>query len=183
MRYLILTIIAVVLAACSGGEPITDYEKRSVFYTWVDAREISGNRMTGFQIRNLSAPSDERYYGMGWEKLGTGYLVWHNGVTPGRYEFSKMWMMSCAGPLCTNTINEYSFGPLGSAVGTTRVSQPGKAVFAGCYAFKRTKRGFFRPGEFETRKAPCGASKAQMLRTMMPFAKHPMTKQIIQNAM
>lgn len=183
MRVILFVLLSIVLTACSSGTPITDFEKRSIYYTWVDARAVSGNKMTGFQIRNLSAPHNERYYQMGWEKLGSGFLVWHYGVKPGRYEFDKMWMMSCAGPLCTNTINEYSFGQLGSGVGNKMVDRPGQVVFGGCYAFKRTKRGFFRPGEFETRKSACGGSKSQMLSVLMKYAELPINKQRIRSAM
>ncbi len=182
MRYLMLIVMAVVLTACSGGQRITDFEKRSIFYTWVDARAVAGNKMTGFQIRNLSVPKDERYYQMGWEKLGNGYLVWHYGVKPGRYEFDKMWMMSCAGPLCTNTVNEYNFGQLGSGVGSTRVAQPGQVVFGGCHAFKSVKNGLFGPRQFETRKAACGASKAQMMAVLSKYAEHPINKQRLAKA-
>ena len=177
MKYFLIGFMTLILTACAGGQKITDFENRAIYYTWVDASAVSGNKMTGFQMRNLSAPQNERYYQMGWERLGKGFLVWHYGTRPGQYEFDKMWMMSCAGPICTNTINEYSFGRPGSGIGAARIAQPGQVVFGGCYAFKRTKRGFFRPGEFETRKAACGASKAQMMNVLMKYAKHPTNKQ------
>lgn len=182
MRYFLIGIASLILAACSVGTPITDFEKRGIYYTWVDAGAVSGNKMAGFQVRNLSVPQNERYYQLGWEKLGKGFLVWHYGVKPGRYEFDKMWMQSCAGPICTNTINEYSFGRLGSGIGSAMVKQPGQVVFGGCYAFKRTKRGFFRPGEFDTRKSACGVSKSQMMAVLMKHAKHPINKQRLQAA-
>ena len=159
-----------------------DFSKRSVVYTWVDVKDVPGNRMTAFMMRNLSVPKNARYYDMGWEKMGSGYLIWHNGFNPGQYEFHWTRMMSCAGPICTNTINEFTFGAPGSGIGKTRVGPPG-VYFAGCYALKRTKRGFFRPGEFDTQKANCDASKGQMLTVMLKSAKDPLVAQRIRSAM
>lgn len=180
-RFLLLGLV-IFLMGCAGGTPVTDFSKRSVVYTWVDVKDIPGNRLTGFMMRNLTGPADERYYSMGWEKLGSGYLIWHNGFLPGRYEFHKMQMMSCAGPICTNTINEFTFGRPGTGIGRTDVGTPGVA-FAGCYAFKRTRTGFFRPGEFDTRKAPCGASRAQMLQIILKSAKDPTVAARVRAAM
>lgn len=182
-RFLML-LSALVLMGCAGGTPIQDFSNRSVVYTWIDVSDIPGNRMQWFNMRNLSVPENERYYSTGFEKVGDGYLIWHNGFNPGRYEFDKMALMSCLGLLCTNTINEFDFGPPGTAPGTVRVGNPG-VYFAGCYAFKQTKRGFFRPGEFDTRKTGCKVSKQKMLSIMLKNAPpdHPIVAQRIQRAM
>ena len=184
MPRILLFSFVLILSACAGGNKITDFEKRAVFYTWIDVSEIPGNKMTFFQMRNLTAPQSERFYPMGWEKVGSGFVVWHAGFSPGQYEFDRMQMMSCAGPLCTNTINEFTFGKAGSGVGRAKVAQTG-VTFGGCYAFKRTKRGFFRPGEFDTRKATCGASRKQMLSAIYPRAAKtdPLIAQRIRSAM
>ncbi len=181
-RFLLVAFSLILMGCAGGGTTITDYSKRSVVYSWIDVKDIPGNRMTSFMMRNLSAPLQERYYDMGWEKMGSGYLVWHNGFLPGQYEFHLTRMMSCAGPICTNTINEFTFGPHGAGIGATRVGNPG-VYFAGCFALKRTKRGFFRPGEFDTRKTACGASKSQMLSIMLKSAKDPLVAQRIRGAM
>ena len=182
MHRLFLFMTLLVLAGCAGGQKITDFSDRAVYYSWIDVSEVPGNRVTGFEIRNLSAPEDERYYSIGWEKMGDGFLVWHQGVTPGRYEYSKMWMMSCAVIICTNTINEFDFGPEGSGVGSTAITGPGQVVFAGCYAFRRTKRGFFRPGEFDTSATRCGVSQDAMLAVISENATDAMVKQRIEAA-
>jgi hypothetical protein len=180
----LMVILSVVLMGCAGGTPITDYSKRSVVYTWLDVSEVSGNNLNLFMMRNLRAPKDEKFYSMGWEKLGNGYVIWHNGFDPGSYEFHKMQLMSCLGVFCTNTINEYDFGPDGTAPGKLRVAGPGVS-FAGCYALRKTKRGFFRPGEFDTRKSRCGASRQQMLSIILKSApaEHPIVTQRIRRAM
>lgn len=184
MARLLMIVLAFTLMGCAGGTPIADYSTRSVVYTWVDMSQVSGNRLTGFMMRNLSAPRDEKYYDMGWEKVGNGFLIWHNGFEPGQYEYHRAFMMSCAGPLCTNTVNQYDFGPDGTAPGKVRVAAPG-VYFAGCYAFRKTRSGFFRPGQFDTVKTACGASKNQMLQIMMTRApaEHPEVGQRIRAAM
>ena len=167
MHRILLAMMSVLLIGCAGGgTQITDFSKRSVVYTYIDVSDIPGNKLQFFQMRNLSAPGNERYYPMGWEKLGNGYVVFHAGFAPGSYEFERLQTMSCAGPLCTNTINEFNFGPPGHGIGATRVGTPG-VVFAGCYALKRTKRGFFRPGEFATAKTGCRVSQRQMLSVIL----------------
>ena len=182
-RFLVIAL-SLVLMGCGGGEKITDFSKRSVVYSWIDVSDIPGNKLVMYEMRNLSAAQSEKYYGMGYEKVGSGYLVWHNGFAPGRYELHRLQTMACAGPLCTNTINEYGFGPEGTSSIRTIVNG-GDVQFAGCHAFKRTKRGFFRPGEFDTRKTACGASKRQMLSIMMKSvpAEHPIVAQRIRRAM
>ena len=184
MSRILMVLTALILMGCATGTPITDFTKRSVYYTWIDVSDIPGNNLQWFQARNLSDPENERYYGMGFEKVGDGYLIWHNGVTPGRYEFSKMALMSCLGILCTNTINEFDFGQPGTAPGKTSIGNPG-VYFGGCHAFKQTKRGFFRPGEFDTRRTKCKVSKNKMLSIMLKHAPkdHPIVAQRISRAM
>ncbi len=179
-RY-ISTFAIFLLSACAAPK-ITDYSDRAVYYAWVDISDISGNSMTGFQIRNAMGPANEAIYDIGYQKMGNGYLVWHQGLTSGRYEFSKLLAMSCAGPLCTSTINEYGFGPRGSGIAAVSVTKPG-VVFGGCYAFRKTKTGFFRPGEFDTSRTACGASNNQMLKYMFDNANDPLVRQRIQAAM
>lgn len=184
MARLLVIALSLALMGCAGGQKITDYSNRSVVYSWIDIDDIPGNKLVMFEMRNLNAPIREKYYGMGYEKVGSGYLVWHNGFTQGRYEFHRLQSMACAGPLCTNTINEYGFGPDGSSAVKAAV-KGGTVHFAGCYAFKRTKRGFFRPGEFDTRKAACGASRRQMLSIILKSAppEHPIVAARIRRAM
>ena len=64
-------------------------------------------------------------------------------------KFHRLQTMACAGPLCTDTINEYKPASDGSSAVKAAV-KGGSVHFAGCYAFKRTKHGLFRPGEFDT---------------------------------
>lgn len=182
MARLLAITLSLFLMGCATGTPIKDFTNRSVVYTWIDVSDIPGNKLMMFEMRNLSAPQQEKYYQMGWEKLGSGYLVWHQGFNAGRYEAHRLQTMSCAGPLCSNTINEFGFGPDGTSTIKTLV-KGGDVHFAGCYAFKRTKRGFFRPGEFDTRKAACGASKRQMLSVILQNAENPVVVQRIQRAM
>jgi len=167
MSRILFAILAFVLVGCAAPSKITDFSQRSVAYAYIDLSDIPGNKLQGFQMRNLSVPMDERYYPMGWEKVGNGYVVYHAGFAAGSYEFDRLMTMSCAGFLCTNQINEFQFGGLGHGLGAAKVSKPG-VTFAGCYAFKRTKRGFFRPGEFDTRKVKCPVSQNAMLSAMIP---------------
>lgn len=186
MARLFVIAISLVLMGCAGGQKITDYSKLSVVYGWIDIRDIPGNTLNSFTMRNLSAPRNERYAVMGWEKMGNGYLVWHNGYPPGRYELDTMQTLTCAGSfvLCAGNINEYGFGQDGTSPVRTIVNGPG-VKFIGCYKFSRTKRGFFRPGEFDTRKTNCGASKQQMLSMMLKSAppEHPIVAERIRRAM
>lgn len=174
--------LSLFLMGCATGTPIKDFTNRSVVYSWIDISDVPGNALQMYEMRNLSAPREERYYQMGWQKLGGGYLVWHQGFNPGRYEGHRFQTMACAGPLCTNTINEYGFGPRGSSPVKTIV-KGGDVHFAGCYKFYQTKRGFFRPGEFDTRKTTCGASKRQMLSIILQRAEDPVVVSRLKRAM
>lgn len=182
MARFFVVALSLFLMGCATGTPIKDFTNRSVVYTWIDISDIPGNKLTFYQMRNLSAQGNERYYQMGWEKLGNGYLVWHQGFAAGRYEAHRLATMACAGPLCTNTINEYGFGPNGTSPIKTLV-KGGDVHFVGCYKFSQTKRGFFRPGEFDTRKTTCGASKRQMLSIILQNAQDPVVVSRVKRAM
>ncbi|NNE88484.1 MAG: hypothetical protein HKN27_10450 [Silicimonas sp.] len=182
MARLMVIALSLFLLGCATGTPIKDFTNRSVVYSWIDVSDIPGNKLVMYEMRNLSAPNNERYYQMGWEKVGSGYLVWHQGFNGGQYEAHRLQTMACAGPLCTNTINEYGFGPNGTSPIKTTV-KAGGVHFAGCYAFYQTKRGFFRPGEFDTRKARCGASKRQMLSIILQNAQDPVVVSRLKRAM
>ena len=184
VRALILAALAFTLAACSSNPPVTDFSNRSIVYSWIDTSGVPGNRMTYFEMRNLMEPANQRHYPFGVRRMGRGFLVWHAGVNPGRYEYSQANLMSCAGPLCTNQVNEFDFGPLGTAPGQVRIDAPG-VYFAGCTAMKRTRRGFFRPGQFDTGPVPCGVSRQAMLQQMLADAptEHPIVAQRIRAAM
>lgn len=184
MSRILMVFTALILMGCATGTPITDFSKRSVYYTWIDVSDIPGNNLQWFDVRNLNVSKGERYYGLRAEKVSDGYLLWHHGVNPGRYEFAKMSLMSCLGFLCGNTINEFDFGAPGTAPGKATVRAPG-VYFGGCHAFKQTKRGFFRPGEFDTRQVKCKLSKRQMLSIILKHAPedHPIVGQRIKRAM
>ncbi|MBT8455060.1 MAG: hypothetical protein HKO95_06280 [Rhodobacteraceae bacterium] len=115
MARILMVVMSVILMGCASGTPINDFSTRSVVYGWLDIGQVSGNRLVGVSIRNTRTGAEEQYYDIGWEKLDGGYLIWHNGVQPGQYEFNKIQTMACLGVMCGNTINEYEFGALGSA--------------------------------------------------------------------
>ena len=74
MSRILFAILAFVLVGCAAPSKITDFSQRSVAYAYIDLSDIPGNKLQGFQMRNLSVPMDERYYPMGWEKVGNGEL-------------------------------------------------------------------------------------------------------------
>ncbi|MBT8476865.1 MAG: hypothetical protein KJO78_15490 [Alphaproteobacteria bacterium] len=184
MARILMVVMSVILMGCASGTPINDFSTRSVVYGWLDIGQVSGNRLVGVSIRNTRTGAEEQYYDIGWEKLDGGYLIWHNGVQPGQYEFNKIQTMACLGVMCGNTINEYEFGALGSAPGKVTVRSPG-VYSMGKYTLKTTRRGFFRPGEFDIRETVGGPSRREMLGVMVQYApeEHPVVAQRIQRAM
>ena len=71
-RFLVIAL-SLVLMGCGGGQKITDYSKRSIVYSWIDVSDIPGNKLVMYEMRNLSAAQSEKFYGMGYEKVGNGF--------------------------------------------------------------------------------------------------------------
>ena len=185
MARILMVLMSFVLIGCgSGGTPITDFSNRSVAYTWIDVSKISGNHLFAAEMRMYAPESQDPFYSMGIEKMEGGYLIWHNGFEPGKYEFERLSLQSCLTVICGNTINEYEFGPFGSAPGKINVGRPG-VYFGGCYALVRTKRAWFGNGEFDTVRTKCKPSKRQMLTKMLEYAPeaHPIVAKRIRAAM
>lgn len=167
-----------------GGKPVNDFTNRATIYGWINVDKISGNHLFSMSMRQYAPRSEEPFYGMGIKKFQGGYLIWQHAAKPGtRIEFSSMSLQSCAAIICSNTINEYDFGPFGSAPGKVDVPRPG-VFYIGNWALVRTKRGFFRPGEFDTRRVRSGPSQAQLLAELMKTLPegHPIVGQRIQAA-
>ena len=185
MARILMILMSVILMGCAGGTPIKDFSNRSVVYGFLDIGDVSGNRLVGISLRNTRSGVEEQYYDFGWEKVDGGFVVWHNGLLPGQYEFNKISTMSCLSVLCSNTINEYNFGAFGTAPGKVTVSNPGVYTFGKWKLITTKKTGFFRPGEFDVRRTNGGPSKGQMLTILAQNApaEFPVVGQRIQRAM
>jgi hypothetical protein len=184
LRRLFALFLTVFLVACGpGGTPVTDFTSRSTIYAWVDVSDISGNHMFSATIRKYQPMSDAPFLPMGIEKFEGGYLIFSHAAIPGNWEWHGMALQTCAAIICGNTINEYNFGPFGSAPGKTQVSNPG-VYYMGNFKMKTTKRGFFRPGEFDMARTRGGPSKSQLLAKLMSTTPegHPIVAQRLQRA-
>lgn len=185
-RYLLI-VFTFLLAGCfGGGEKITDFSDRSTVYGWVDVSSVSGNHLYAVTMRKYSPRSDKPYYGMGIKKFQGGYLFWQHGFDRGAYEFDKMSLQSCLAIICSNTINEYQFGPFSDGPGKTVIRAPG-VQFVGNFKLTRERRpGFFgRAGEFSVDRVRGGPSRAAMLKEILETGPdgHPVIDQRIRAAM
>lgn len=184
LRYLAIAALAIITACAPTGERITDFSTRSTVYGWLDVDEIQGNHLYSMVMRQYAPESDLPYIHMGVKKMEGGYLFWHHGFPNGAFEFDVLRLQSCLAVICSNTINEYAFRPFGTAPGKVSVRQPG-VYYAGNFELETTKRGFFRPGEFDVRKTRSGPSRAQLLAALAGTAPkdHPVVDQRLRRAM
>jgi hypothetical protein len=153
-----------VFAACTGPQ-ITDFSDRSLVYVWVNVDEARGNRVVGGSFRNLSPGDGGGSYPVGVEKLGDGFLIYHEGIADGPTKLNSVSVMSCIG-ICSNTINVYDFGSQGGDVAAANIRTRG-VYDLGRYAIVSQRTGLFSPGVFDV-KATSGPSKRQILEFLLP---------------
>ena len=184
-RYLMI-VVAFVLAGCfGGGEEIDDFSTRTTVYGWVDVGDVRGNNLYSMTMRQYSPTSDKPYYHMAIKKFEGGYLFWHHGFASAAYEFDKMRLQSCLAILCSNTINEYQFGPYADAPGKTVVRGP-SVKYVGSFRMNTESRGgLWRNGSFSIDRMRGGPSQAAMLREILGTGPegHPVIDQRIRAAM
>lgn len=180
IRYFMIAATVFLSGCIAGGKPIEDYADRSVAYAWIDVSEIQGNHLFSASIRQYSPPSDAPYYGMAIKKHEGGYLLYHHGISSGKYEFDQISLQSCLAILCGNTINQYSFSAFADSPGQINASRPG-VYFMGAYELRKERGGLFRVGEFSVHKVS-GPAKSGMLQQVLADAPpdHPIVAQRIQ---
>jgi hypothetical protein len=165
LRSFLLLCGLTILAAC-GPPQITDFSGRSVAYVWVNIDEARGNRVVGGSFRNLSAGNAGGIYQAGYEKLGNGYLIYHEGVTNGPTKLNTVSAMFCIG-ICNNTVNVYDFGAQGGDIAAANIRSQG-VYDLGRYAIVSKRTGLFSPGVFEVNQTR-GPSKRQILEFLLPI--------------
>lgn len=184
LRAITLLSLTFLLSGCfGGGKPINDFSDRSVIYAWLDVSEINGNRLFSATSRQFRPVTDEPYLGMAIEKHEGGFLIYHYGAPKGMHEFDQIQLQSCLAIMCSNTINQYSFGSYGDAPGRVDTSRPG-VHFMGAYKLVKERGGLFRMGEFSVNKTR-GPSRNGMLQVMLKDTPegHPIVDQRIRAAM
>ena len=165
IRSFLLLIGLTVLAACTGPQ-ITDFSDRSVAYVWVNVDEARGNRVVGGSFRSFSPGDGGGIYPAGYEKLGNGYLIYHEGIANGPTKLNTVSAMFCVG-LCGNTVNVYDFGAQGGDVAAAIIRSRG-VYDLGRYAIVSQRTGLFQPGRFDVQRTS-GPSKRQILEFLLPI--------------
>ncbi|WP_375254456.1 hypothetical protein [Yoonia sp.] len=165
LRSTLLLFGLTLLAACATPQ-ITDFSDRSVVYVWVDVEQARGNKVVGGSFRNFAPGDGGGVYPVGVEKLGDGFLVYHEGIAPGPTKLGTVDAMFCIG-LCGNTINVYDFGNQGGDIAATTVRSRG-VYDLGSYAIVSQRTGLFSPRVFDVQRTS-GPSKRQILQTLLPL--------------
>ncbi len=163
-RSLFLFFGFAILTACTGPQ-ITDFSDRSVVFTWVNVDEARGNRVVGGSFRNLTPGSGGGVYPAGIEKLGNGYLIYHEGIANGPTKLNTVNAMFCVG-LCTNTVNVYDFGAQGGDIAAANIRARG-VYDLGRYAIVSQRTGLFQPAVFDAQRIS-GPSKREILEFLLP---------------
>ena len=134
-------------------------------YVWVNVDQARGNRVVGGSFRNFAPGEGGGVYPAGFEKLGDGYLVYHEGISNGPTKLNTVNAMFCVG-LCTNTVNVYDFGAQGGDVAAANIRSRG-VYDLGRYAIVSQRTGLFQPGKFDVQRTS-GPSKREILEFLLP---------------
>ncbi len=122
-KLLFVGLLAILTGCATSGKEITNYDDRSVVYTWMNIDEISGNSFNGAWIKQYTPKKDAGFFSLRIEEFKNGYLMYHWGLPAGAHKFDEMRLQSCAGPLCTDSFYTYSFHQ--SHFGKLRIKEPG----------------------------------------------------------
>ena len=160
----ILLLCGLTFFASCGPPQITDFSDRSVVYVWVDVTEARGNKVVGGSFRNFAPGDGGGVYPVGVEKLGDGFLIYHEGIAAGPTKLNTVEAMFCIG-LCGNTINVYDFGNQGGNTAATTVRSRG-VYDLGRYAIISQRTGLFSPRVFDVQRTS-GPSKRQILEFLL----------------
>ena len=166
LKLLLAALGAALLAACATGEPVKDWENRSIAYGWVDIRDIEINRINAIYLQQFRPRTDTPYFTTGVRKLKDGYVFWSVALPAGAHKLSTIKGQSCLGILCSNTLYTYDFGKQGEDVGAVVIKAPGVYPL-GAYRMQKENTGFFEAGRFKVSPAANAPTRREMLEEIL----------------
>ena len=167
---------ALLLAACGSSPHLNNAPADntvSMVYGYIDMEEAP-SKLQSVTMKKLKPKSDAPYYHF-WVVDG---MFFRNNVPPGTYKFTQFGGFSG----WKNTEYTYSFPSQGRGAFDPIIRRPG-AYYVGSYKYVKIKKeSFFGQDKYNLVpvKSP---SEKELLQKMLPYAKHPHWKGMIEKRM
>lgn len=166
LRWLLITLMAFVLAGCASGPGSVDTKDEilSLVFGYFDMKEAPSSLEWVSLKKYDSAKKEGEWYGL----AARDGLFFHVGIRPGSYQVDKFGGMGGI-PLLTRRQVEYDFGSKGRNDTAVRIQKPG-IYFLGAHQYvNHAGKGLFAPDRFEMKPAKTPTEKELLQRLIKEF--------------